>query len=251
MSKNIVNWNVKGIVFISLYDIGCLRYIFPYLHNCYGHDHGKHHKEDIFTHQMLCGDCLSTNNKLLKLSGYLHDIGKPLTYKLDEKTNRYHFKRHEKVGSDILKNHLNKRLKFSCGEIEYISDIVRFHMREFNEKTKPKAIRKLIKDLENTKITFKELLKIRIADKRSNLNNEPFTISEIKKRIKLFKIEFNDSKKSFLKLEINGNDIMKLTGLSPSPKVGQIIKYLSEQIIDNPELNNKDDLKDIVKNYER
>lgn len=239
--------------FISLYDINCLRYIFPYLHNCYGHDHGKFHSEDVFTHQMLCGDYMSTNNKLLKLAGYLHDVGKPLTYKLNEKTNSYHFREHEKVGAEILKNHLIRDLKFSGYEGEYISDAVKFHMRISTGKIGPKTTRKILRDLESSKTNYKELLKIKIADRRSNLSRKPFTISEIKKMLKSFKDEINkgENENSFLKLELDGNEIMELTGLNPGPKVKEIIKFLSEQVIDNPELNNKDNLKAMVINYER
>lgn len=234
--------------FISLYEIDCLKYIFPYLNNCYGHDHGKFHKENIFTHQMLCGDYLSTDNKLLKLAGYLHDIGKPLTYKLNEKTNTYHFREHEIVGADLLKDHLMKSLKFSYFEAGYIYDVVRFHMRISSGKIGPKATRKILRDLESSKTNYKEILKIKLADRRSNLSRKPFTISEIKKMLKSFKDELNkdENQNSFLKLEINGNDIMKVTGLNSSPKVGSILKFLSEKVIDNPELNNKDMLKKLV-----
>ena len=234
--------------FLSLYDIGCLRYIFPYLHDCYGHDHGHHHGEDIFTHHMLCGDHISTRNKLLKLSGYLHDIGKPKTYKLNKETNTYHFRKHEEVGANVLKNHLIKNLKFSCYEGEYISNIVRFHMRIDSGKITPKSVRKLLKELDDYKISYKDILRIKIADRISNLKRTPFTISEIKRMLKSFNIELSNDK-PFLKLDINGNDVMELTGLNPGPEIGKILEYLMGKVLDDPELNNKDILKEIIKEY--
>ena len=50
-----------------------------------------------------------------------------------------------------------------------------------------------------------------------------------------------------MKLKINGNDIMELTGLEPGRKVGEIKKELEELILDNPELNNRDYLLEYVK----
>ena len=40
-------------------------------------------------------------------------------------------------------------------------------------------------------------------------------------------------------LKLDGDDVMRITGLKPSPKVGMIINALMEEVLDDPELNTK------------
>jgi poly(A) polymerase/tRNA nucleotidyltransferase (CCA-adding enzyme) len=43
-------------------------------------------------------------------------------------------------------------------------------------------------------------------------------------------------------LAINGNDVMKQFNLKPGPIIGDILNYLLEEILDEPEKNNRDTL---------
>ena len=47
-------------------------------------------------------------------------------------------------------------------------------------------------------------------------------------------------------LAINGHDLIAL-GFKPGPLLGQIQKFLVEQVLDNPELNLKETLENLVK----
>ena len=48
-------------------------------------------------------------------------------------------------------------------------------------------------------------------------------------------------------LAINGSDVMRITGLSPGPEVGRILKELSEDLMDHPERNKRTKLAAMVK----
>jgi len=41
-------------------------------------------------------------------------------------------------------------------------------------------------------------------------------------------------------LKINGNDIMKICSISPSPKIGQILLILLDEVLDDPKKNTKE-----------
>jgi len=41
-------------------------------------------------------------------------------------------------------------------------------------------------------------------------------------------------------LAVNGNDIMQILGISPSPKIGFILDAMLEEVIDDPAKNSKD-----------
>jgi len=43
-------------------------------------------------------------------------------------------------------------------------------------------------------------------------------------------------------LAVDGNDIMKTFSIPPSPLVGQVLNYLLELVLDDPEVNQKDRL---------
>ena len=53
------------------------------------------------------------------------------------------------------------------------------------------------------------------------------------------------------KLAISGREVMDALGLQPGPMVGKSLGYLMEMIIDNPELNSRTKLIDILKKTER
>lgn len=207
--------------------IDSLKYIFPSLCLCYeSSDHGVFHQEDIYTHNMLVGDSISYKNPLLKLSGYLHDIGKPYVYEDG------HFYDHEKYGMDLCQAEL-KYLKFSNDEIEYISNLVRCHMYSLKDISN-KAVRKLAKKLKERNVSFHDFLRLKIADRTGNIIKEKHSIEELKEyHKKLFNVEIKDSPFCVKDLDINGVDIMREFNLSPGREVGNLLTYLLEYVIEN------------------
>jgi hypothetical protein len=49
-------------------------------------------------------------------------------------------------------------------------------------------------------------------------------------------------------LKIGGNDVMAVTGLKPGPKIGFILNILLDDVIENPNLNDKNTLLERAKN---
>ena len=62
--------------FNALKHTGSLKYVFPSLDDVYSLAGGKHHAEGVFAHCLEAGDWLKTNNHLLRLAAFLHDVGK-------------------------------------------------------------------------------------------------------------------------------------------------------------------------------
>ena len=48
-------------------------------------------------------------------------------------------------------------------------------------------------------------------------------------------------------LAIDGNDVMRELGISPSPDVGRILNALFERVLDEPTLNTRDKLIELAK----
>jgi len=243
--------STKGasLFFDSMAYIGILKFILKDLDFCYGLDGGSHHNESVFEHCMIAGDAIHPKFPLLKLTAYLHDLGKYQSSEYDE-YGEITFHAHEKLGADIVEEEL-KRLKFSNEEIKYISHLIEFHMRSLRDIS-PKAMRRLISKFYENDINYKDYLRLKIADRKANLKKNPFTIQEIKVMIRLFQIEMNCEKPTFSvkDLAIDGTDVMQVLGIEPGKKVGAILKGLFEAVLDNPELNTVDKLLELVENVE-
>ena len=237
-----------SIFFKNLHEIDVLKYIFPCLDQCFSLEGGPFHDETVFEHCMMTGDAISSKYPLLRLAGFLHDAGK---YDAAvEKDGKISFAGHEKYTGKIRSD--LKRMRFSNKEINYIISIVNIHMRPLKEDTTPKAVRKILRDLHRLNIDLHDFLRIRIADKKANRAKKPYTFFEIKLRLsKLLKEISPDKNQTFTinDLEISGNDIIKILNIHPGPKIGQILDYLFERVLDEPRLNNKAALEKLILEY--
>jgi tRNA nucleotidyltransferase (CCA-adding enzyme) len=94
------------------------------------------------------------------------------------------------------------------------------------------------------------LLELQIADvKRPEKAEGIKELLRIKARIQAILQE--QEPLNLRELAINGDDL-KALGIEPGKKMGRILRDLMEKVIDNPELNTRERLLDIVeRNYQR
>jgi len=224
-----------SLFFSALQLIGALDFIFPEMVSCYENGgHGKHHKETIFEHLMMCGDHLSKRKPLLRLAGYLHDIGKPRMF---QRNNNGTFVGHEDEGKMLCHDYLT-RLKFSNDEVDDISFLVGRHMDTMSELTK-KSARKLRKRLYDDEVSVKDFLMLKIADRKSNMVREPYSKVELKDMIYHLGLTSKEEEVPFTtkSLALSGGDIIRMFNIS-GPIVGKIQKHLLGLVIEHgPELN--------------
>ncbi len=231
-----------SLFFKALKQTELLSKIFPSLDRCYDLDGGPHHGETVFEHSMLVGDAISPNLPLLRLAGFLHDAGKFDAAKI--KNDKLTFPGHEKYTETIV-NDLTI-LKFSIKDITYINSLIKSHMRPLTHETTPKATRRLIAMLDDYGLDYRDFMRMRIADKKGNLSKNPYTLTEIKIRLEKLFIELSgQSTLRINQLKFTGNDIIRVLGIAPGPDIGTIKQILFEKVLDDPALNNYDDLKKI------
>jgi len=235
--------------FIACENIKILEYIFPSLSRCKDVSQNKYHDEDIFKHNMMTGDKISTKYPLLKLTGYIHDIGKVGCKEFSDKNSDYTFLGHDIEGKKLAIKEL-KQNKFSNSEIEYISSIIRLHMN-IVPKTK-KGVRKLLNKLYEKNIPYKDYLRLKLADRYAKIKDGKHSdrsISDIKAKLTSFN-EVIDEKEPFsLKnLEINGNDLKDI-GFEQGKYIGFVLEALFKIILDDPEKNNREFLLEEAKTY--
>jgi tRNA nucleotidyltransferase (CCA-adding enzyme) len=221
-----------SIFFRYLKKMNLLEHILPSLNATYNFEGGSYHDETVFQHCLLVGDHLHPKYPLLRLAGYLHDVGKPSTFKED------HFIGHEDEGAKLAAIDM-EALKFSPADISYVKGIIKTHMRHVHYPT-AKARRKLMTALAYHGITFEDWLRMRVADRIGNLKkpNQPFSelIAVYRKYRELDKTPLNVNQ-----IALNGKSIMELLGITPGPEVGKFKKALFDYIIEHGEEYNTEE----------
>ena len=231
-----------SIFFEALHEIGALEYILQSLATCWGHEHGAHHKENVWEHCMYAGDSITTDDPILKLTGYLHDVGKPAAFK-DGK-----FILHEVLGRDLIQDEL-KKLTFTSDEIHRICGLVRLHMNSI-QKMRPKAIRKLLKKFDERGVVIDDFIVLRKADRKANIAREDFTPEEWIAMEQQLRQEIVEEKPfNIHSLAFKGGDVIKEFSLKPGPMIGKLQEMMLDYIIEvGQEFNTYTELRTVVAN---
>lgn len=229
-----------GDGFMFMHRIGILEYIIPELDETYGIEQNEYHPDDIFTHSIKSCN-VAEPNLLARWTALLHDLGKRETRR--EKEGRVVFYSHEMV-SEIIAANILKRLKFSNGFTRDAVHLIRNHMFRIDEECSDSAVRRFISKVGLDHLD--DLFALRKADALSRGDNESVeNIDYVRKRVSEMLSE--EAAFKVKDLEINGNEIMELTGLSAGREVGEILNNLFNMVIDDPELNRNKELRRIVR----
>jgi len=232
----------RGIEILRRLDL--LKYIIPELEEGFGVWQNKHHIYQIYQHLLLSLNyaCQKNFSKYVRLAALFHDIGKPRC-KRGEGPNAT-FYNHEILGAKMTCQILN-RLKFPKKDIEKIAKLVRYHLFYYNVgEVGESSVRRLLRKVGPEDI--KELLQVRMADRIGSgvPKAEPYKLRHL--RYMLEKVSRDPV--SVKMLEVDGEDVMRILGVPPGPKVGQVLNYLLGQVLSDPKKNQKQILeKEIAK----
>jgi len=210
------------------------------------------HVDDVYSHTLKTVDKAPDT---VKLAALFHDIAKPRT---DMKNG--HFYGHDTMGADMAQT-IMQRLKFPKKEIERVANLVRWHMFHYPDtdpgeipgesKVTPiwsdGAVRRFIQrvGLEN----IEDLFALRIADALSNPASmwDETEIERLQERISA--VREQDMALKVTDLDINGDDLMQSLALPRGPQLGQILKYLLDEVTENPNVNNRDALLELARTW--
>lgn len=223
----------SGILFMG--DTGLLHIILPELANGIGVAQAKHHIYTVFEHNILSLKWAAEHNYPIhvRFAALFHDIGKPQS-KRGEGGNAT-FYGHEVVGAKIAKK-LMQKLKFSREFTERVVCLVRYHLFYYNvDEVTESSVRRLIAKVGSQNMD--DLVKVRICDRMGSgvPKPEPY-------RLRHFRYMIDKVQKDAISvgmLKVSGNDIMEYLSIKPSPKVGQILNILLDEVLDDQEKNEK------------
>ncbi|WP_308534016.1 HDIG domain-containing metalloprotein [uncultured Peptoniphilus sp.] len=219
---------------------GVLKVLFPDLQKTVNYDQKTpYHDKTLFDHLICVMD--NCPPKLhVRLAGLFHDISKPDTFSFGE-DGRGHFFDHDLLGAkragEILRDY-----RASNELIKKVEILIREHMKVHSEMT-DKALRRQIKRIGRENIL--DLYDLMYADcVCTRIDRDGSFILKRKNRILVLLDERDMQKEKFL--EINGNDLLALN--FKGREIGQILSDLEAEVLDNPSLNTREKLLEIVKN---
>ncbi len=163
----------------------------------------------------------------LKLATLLHDIAKPHTAKIIK--GRMRFFGHDEKGAKLFAK-IGERLRFSRDEIDLVCKIIKAHLRPGNLSEQPtvtdRAIYRFFRDLGEDGVA---VLLVALADHQSYMKpGARWAKSEKSVHVIRFMLEkyFLEAEKVVPPKLITGHDVMRTLGITPSPKVGEILEKI-------------------------
>lgn len=220
---------------------------FTVCRGCIQADHRAFHKFDVLDHLFYACDGAPSDKLNVRLAALFHDIGKPAAKKITE-AGEITFYNHESIGEKITRS-IMIRLKFSNEMINNVCHLVKEHMFHYEPNWTDAAVRRFIIRVQPENID--DLYDVRMAD-MYGMWNMPVQI-KYSQPIELL-LELKDRIASELKkqnalslkdLAVNGKDLMD-AGIPAGKQIGIILNELLECVLEDPEMNTKEKLMEVV-----
>jgi len=228
-----------SVAFEIMKDEGILEVSCPEMLEGVGMEQNKHHAFDVWGHAMACMDAC-VGDPVLRMAALFHDVGKPRTRAIGEKTNDYTFYDHERVGAEMVEP-ICTRLKFSNEETARITDLVRHHLFHYADEWSDGAVRRWIKRVGPNRV--EDLYALNRADvlgKGKDASADLAALSALEGHVE--RVMAAGAALSVRDLKIDGRVLMQELGLKPGRILGVILEALLDQVINDPAINDREEL---------
>ena len=180
-------------------------------------------------------------DRVLRITMFLHDIAKPVVRKTDE-NGRDHFKNHGPEGEKMAKSIL-RRLKFDNDTISKVTRLIRWH--DLRPSSDPVEVRKAMNIIGED--LFPMWMEVQKADSQAQsdyLAEEKRARQEGVRRT-WEKIVREGQCVSLKGLAVTGSDLIA-AGMKPGKEMGAVLHMLLGKVLEEPELNEKDKLLKLI-----
>ena len=211
-----------------LVDAGLMPYIVPEVLELCGVSQKPAHSKDVYDHVLRVVE-RSPARPASRWAGLLHDIAKPRTRSVED--GKVHFFGHEDVGA-VMAREILHRLKFDRPFIEYVSRLVKLHMRAnaYTAEWTDGAVRRLMLDAGDTLHDLLDLSRADITSYRpEKVTRAAMRINELEARCQRLREE---AERVPIRSPLDGNDLMRLFGREPGPWLRPLKDYLLGLVID-------------------
>jgi tRNA nucleotidyltransferase (CCA-adding enzyme) len=231
--------SAPSVAFEIMRESGMLALTCPELLEGVGCEQNRWHAFDVWRHTMAVLDACA-GDPVLRFAALLHDVGKPRSRELSDKTKDYTFYHHEVIGADLA-DVILRRLRTSNEDRERIVALVRHHLICYSPEWTDAAVRKWLRRV--TPERADDLYALGRADARGKgrpAEDDVGNIDQLKERVA--KVIAEGAALTARDLAIDGNDVMRELGVAPGPVVGRIMRALIELVTEDPAANTRERL---------
>ena len=236
--------SVVGITMLQ--KLGLLKYVVPELEEGIGCEQKGSHIYDVWDHLLHALDHATKKTWPLeiRLSALFHDIGKPRSRRRGIK-KEYTFYGHEVIGARITKQ-IMERLKYPKDISEKVLSFTRNHMFfSDTEKITLSAVRRVVQHVGKENIW--DLMKVRECDRVGMKKAEAHY--RLRKYFAMIEEVLHDPI-SVGQLAIDGEYMINTLHMKPGPRMGWILNALLEEVLDDPTINTKEHLSELVQSLD-
>lgn len=200
-----------------------------------------HHMYNVGEHT-LCALRNVRADKVLRLTMLLHDMGKPALKTVDD-NGVAHFKRHA-LKSEEIAGQVLRRLKFDNDTSRKVLRLVRCH--DYRMPAASRSVRRVMAAIGED--LFPYYMEVRRADVLAQSMYQREEKLKNLDDIELLYHEITEAGQcvSLKTLAVSGRDLIN-AGMRPGKEIGEKLARLLEAVIEDPELNEKEKLLDLVR----
>ncbi|MDD6331775.1 MAG: CCA tRNA nucleotidyltransferase [Clostridium sp.] len=204
--------------------------------------HTVYHKYDVGRHTVAVMQNIDAT-PVLRWAALLHDSAKPECRTTDEQ-GVDHFYGHPKAGKAIARRVL-RRMKLDNDTIQRVERLVEWHDFGLDGTVTKKTLRRALNQMGPD--LFDDYAKLRRADVlgQSDYMQEKKQ-QDYRHLLEMYR-EIREAQECLLirDLKLDGKDLIAM-GVQPGPDMGKILNDLLQQVLEEPQLNTKEKLKELV-----
>lgn len=130
---------------------------------------------------------------------------------------------------------ISRRLRLSKKDSDLLWLLVRWHMFAYEPHMTDKAIRRFIRRIGKENIN--NMMSLRVGDRVGGGSKaSSWRLRELQTRIEQVLLK----PFTIADLKVDGNDVMKILNLKPGPKVGEVLKKLFDEVMDDAAKNERE-----------
>jgi poly(A) polymerase len=211
-----------------LVDLGLAQWALPELLELRGVSQQPAHSKDVYEHvlRVVAG---TPPRPAARFGALLHDIAKPRTRTVEN--GRVHFLGHEDVGA-VMARDILRRLRFDRPFIEFVSKLVKLHMRAnaYLSDWTDGAVRRLMLEADDALPDLLDLSRADITSYRpEKVARAIARVNELESRCAWLRAE---AERVPIKSPLDGNELMALFGREPGPWLRVVKDRLLGMVID-------------------
>ena len=228
-----------------LRNLKLLQYIIPELLLGEKMEQNHHHVYTVLKHSLLSLKHCPSKKWQVRLASLLHDVGKPASMRVINGGRTFY--NHEYIGARITRKIMD-RLKFSREDTEMVVNLVKNHMFYYNVgEVTAASVRRLI--AKTGRENLNDLIDLRVADRLGS--GTPKAMPYKLRHLQYMMEKVQNDPVSVKMLKVNGDIMISELKMEPGPKMGAILDVLLAEVLENPELNEKEILIKRVKELDK